>query len=132
MCGALTDLTFIKAELIVENALLLHQLGILQRQVKRPQLNRRDRFCLLVLASRVRNWLDAIFIVQPDTPLRRHREGFRLFWRWKSWAQPKRIALAGETIALIQQMAGEKRTWGAERIRSELLKLGIRVAKRTI
>ena len=40
--------------------------------------------------------------------------------------------MAPDTIALIQRLAHENRLWGAERIRSELLKLGIRVAKRTI
>lgn len=62
-------------------ALLRQQLAILQRQVKRPYLSRWDRFGLLVLASRVCRWKDALLIIQADTLLRRHREGFRLFWR---------------------------------------------------
>src|SRR5207247_10681575 len=37
-----------------------------------------------------------------------------------------------ETISLIKEMARDNRLWGAERIRGELLKLGIRVCKRTI
>ena len=53
--GALADLTYTKTELIAENALLRHQLAILHRQVKHPLLHRRERFGLLVLASRVRN-----------------------------------------------------------------------------
>jgi putative transposase len=44
--------------------------------------------------------------------------------------QPKR--LAPETIALIEPMPRENRLWGAERIRGELLKVNIQVAKRTI
>ncbi len=43
--------------------------------------------------------------------------------------QPK---ISPETIALIKEMASTNRLWGAERIRGELLKLGIRVCKRTI
>lgn len=129
--GVLVDLTFSKAELIAENALLRHQLAILHRQVKRPLLHRRERFGLLLLASRVRNWRDTLLIIQPETLLRWHRECFRLFWRIKSKTNPK-CCLAPETVALIQQMARENRTWGAERIRGELLKLGIHVAKRTV
>ncbi len=35
-------------------------------------------------------------------------------------------------MALIKEMARDNRLWGAERIRGELLKLGIHVSKRTI
>jgi putative transposase len=44
-------------------------------------------------------------------------------------ATPK---ISAETVALLQEMARDNRLWGAERIRGELLKLGIRVCKRTI
>src|SRR3954454_21516866 len=40
--------------------------------------------------------------------------------------------LAAETIALIRRLATDNPLWGAERIRGELGKLGIRVAKRSI
>ena len=71
--------------------------------------------------------------MKPDTILRWHRQGFRLFWRWKS-SRPKvgKQRVADNVIALIRQMADQNRLWGAERIRGELLKLGIRVAKRTL
>lgn len=130
--GAFFDLTYTKAELIAEKALLRHQLGTLQRRIKRPQLNRRDRLWMLLLAKRLRHWTDALLIIQPETLLRWHRAGFRLFWRLKSKAKHPPTHRAPETVALIQRMARENRTWGAERIRGEWLKLGIRVAKRTI
>ena len=93
---------------------------------------------LVFLAHWVPNWKQVLQIIQPDTLLRWHREGFRLFWKLKSrqqmQTQPQRLAL--ETIALIEQMAWRvtlrSRLWGAERIRGELLKLNIQVAKRTI
>jgi transposase InsO family protein len=69
--------------------------------------------------------------VQPDTLLRWHRELFR-YWKRKSKAASRKPKVAEETIALIRQMAKENRLWGAERIRGELLKLGIHVCKRTI
>jgi putative transposase len=71
-------------------------------------------------------------IVQPDTLLRWHRELFRLYWKRKSKAHAHKPKVAPETIALIREMAKENRLWGAERIRGELLKLGIHVCKRTI
>jgi hypothetical protein len=67
----LSDLTRSKAELIVENALLCQQLVIMHRHVRRPRLNRRDRFWLVVLVSRVANWKHALMIIQPGTLLRR-------------------------------------------------------------
>ncbi len=128
----LTDLGRSKSELLAENALLRQQLIILQRQVKRPPLTRTDRMLLVLLARLVRTWQQALFIVQPDTLLRWHRELFRLYWKRKSKTSSHQSNVAAETIALIREMAKENRLWGAERIRGELLKLGLRVCKRTI
>jgi putative transposase len=80
----------------------------------------------------LRTWKQALFIVQPETLLRWHRERFRFFWKHKSKADSRQPKIPPETIALIKEMASTNRLWGAERIRGELLKLGIRVCKRTI
>ncbi len=70
-------------------------------------------------------------MVRPQTLIRWHRAGWRLFWRLKSRAGRPRIPL--ELRALIRRMAGENPVWGEERIASELLvKLGIRVSPRTV
>ena len=130
--GTLTDLGRSKSELIAENALLRQQLIILKRQVKRPACTKTDRILLVLLARVVRTWQQTLFIVQPETLLRWHRELFRLYWKRKSKASSHQPKVAAETIALIRQMAKDNRLWGAERIRGELLKLGIRVCKRTI
>jgi len=127
--GTLLDLTRNRTYLVVENALLRQQLIVLNRQIKRAQLTNPDRFRLVVLSHFTKFWKQALHIVQPDTLLRWHRELFQFYWRRKSQGKPK---LSPETIALIQEMAQENRLWGAERIRGELLKLGIAVGKRTI
>jgi putative transposase len=87
---------------------------------------------LVLLARAVRTWKQALLIVQPETLLRWHRQGFRLFWKYKSRAHSRKPRLSPETIILIKEMAAHNRLWGAERIRGELLKLDIRVSKRTI
>jgi putative transposase len=130
--GTLADLGRSKAELVVENALLRQQLLMLKRQVKRPVCTKTDRLLLVLLARLVRTWQQTLLIVQPETVLRWHRELFRLYWKHKSKASSYKPKVASETIALIRQMAKENRLWGAERIRGELLKLGLRVCKRTI
>jgi transposase InsO family protein len=87
---------------------------------------------MVLLARQVRSWKQALLIVQPDTLLRWHRDLFRWVWHRKSHAKPGRQQIADSTVDLIKQMVRENRLWGAERIRGELLKLGIRVSKRTI
>lgn len=126
------DLTRRKADLIVENALLRQQLIVLHRQIQKPAFTQSDRLWFVLLASRVKNWKESLLVCKPDTLLRWHRQGFRLFWEFKSRHRGGRPKLALEAITLIQQMAQENRLWGAERIRGELLKLGFSVAKRTI
>ena len=132
LAGAAKDAVRSKTQLIAENALLRHQLIILQRQVKHPQLSNRDRLRLLLLARATPFWKQALLIVQPDTLLRWHRQLFRLVWRRSSKPKMPQSRITPETIALIRQMRMENVTWGAERIRGELLKLGIKVSKRTI
>ncbi|HJT55053.1 MAG TPA: integrase core domain-containing protein [Ktedonobacteraceae bacterium] len=130
--ATLTDLGRSKSELITENVLLRQQVIILKRQVKRPACTNTDRLLLVLLARLVRTWQQALLIVQPDTLLRWHRELLRLYWKRKSKASSHTPKVAAETIALIRQMATDNRLWGAERIRGELLKLGLCVCKRTI
>ena len=126
------DLLRGRAQLLVENALLRQQLLVLRRSVRRPVVTPADRALLVLLAGRVRTWRHALLIVQPETLLRWHRAGFRSFWRWKSRPGPGRPPLPAETVTLIRRMATENPLWGAERIRGELGKVGLRVAKRTI
>jgi putative transposase len=130
--ATLTDLGRSKSQLLAENALLRQQLIVLKREVKRPTFTRTDRILLVLLARLVRTWRQALLIVQPDTLLRWHRELFRLVWKRKSKAASHTRKIPAETVALIREMATKNRLWGAERIRGELLKLGMGVSKRTI
>ena len=127
--GVLSDLSRSRIDLVVENALLRQQLIVLKRQVKRPQLTDPDRFRLVLLSHFTKFWKQSLHIVQPETLLRWHRELFRIDWRQKLQGKPK---VTTETISLIQKMAEGNRLWGAERIRGELLKLGVEVSKRVI
>jgi putative transposase len=130
--GAATDLLRSRPELVAENAFLRQQLIVLTRSTTRPRLTGPDRALLVLLASRVHAWRQALVIVQPATLLRWHRTGFRLLWRWRSTPRSREPRVAPETVALIRRMARDNRLWGAERIRGELLKLGVTVGKRTI
>jgi putative transposase len=132
LVGTIADLARSKPQLVAENLLLRQQLLVLNRAGKRPRCTRADRSLLVVLASTVQHWREALLIVRPETVLRWHRAGLRLFWKAKSRATSQELRIAPETIALIQEMAATNRLWGADRIRGELLKIGIPVAQRTV
>jgi putative transposase len=129
---AISDLSRSKADLLVENALLRQQLIVLNRQIKRPKLTNGDRIRLVLLARCTKFWNQALHIIQPDTFLRWHRDLFRLYWRYISNNGKKKQRIRSEDIQIIRQMIQENKLLGAERIRGELLKLGISLSKRTI
>ena len=130
--GLATDLVRRRHDLLLENAFLRQQVIVLSRTVKRPAFTPWARGLLVLLASRLRTGAGALLITPPETLLRWHRQGFRLFWRGKSAPRARPSPLADATIALIKAMGRDNSLWGAERIRGELLKLDIRVSKRTI
>src|SRR5215471_1098402 len=87
---------------------------------------------MMATLSRMLPWRDALLNVKASTLIRWHRQGFRLFWRWKSKPMG-RPRLPRDLRRLIREMAAENATWGEERIANELkLKLGVRVSPRTV
>jgi hypothetical protein len=120
---------------VLENLLLRHQVAVLTRPTRS---RRRARLCtwdklLWVLARRFcTNWREHLSFVTPDTIVRWHRPGWCLFWRWKFRSRGGRPHLSPEMRELIATMSRENRLWGTERIRGELLKLGIVVSNRSI
>ena len=131
VAGIVQDAVRSKCELVAENAMLRQQLIVAGRAVKRPSLRNGDRLFMVLLARLNRAWRGALLLIQPDTLLRWHRDLFELVWRRKSRTSRREPRVPQETIDLIKKIAGEN-TWGAERIRGELLKLGIKVSKRTV
>jgi len=114
-----------------ENLFLRRELALyLERGVKPRRVDAATRVSLAVL-SRLFDWRDALVVVRPETLIRWHRAGWRLFWRIKSRSGRPRIPL--ELRQLIRRMATENPLWGEERIANELLlKLGLRVSPRTV
>ena len=76
--GAAADVARSRRELVLENAMLRHQIVILRRKSPHPKLTTLDRIRLLVAAAVLPTWRRALAIVQPETLLRWHREGFRM------------------------------------------------------
>jgi transposase InsO family protein len=118
--------------LAAENLFLRKQLAMFQEhQVKPHRANDATRWVMAALSLWF-EWRDALVVVKPDTLIRWHRQGFRLFCRRKS-RPVGRPRLPQELQQLIRTMAAENITWGQERIANELkVKLGIRVAPSTV
>jgi putative transposase len=70
-----------RAALVAENLALRQQLAILQVSAKRPTLRKRDRAFWVWLSRLWSGWRSCLMIVEPETVIRWHREGFRLYWR---------------------------------------------------
>jgi transposase InsO family protein len=122
-------------DLFVENLLLRHQLAVLTRPTqmrRRARLHVRDKLLWILARRFFAGWRGCLTFVTPNTVVRWHRQGWRLFWRWKSRSGGGRPHLTPEVRALIATMSRTNRLWGTERIRGELLKLGIVVSNRSI
>jgi hypothetical protein len=89
----------------------------------------RDRLLFVWLYRLFPSVLNALTIVQPETVIRWHRTGFRLYWRWRSRNRGGRPRIPRENRRLIRELSLANRLWGAPRIHGELLKLGIEVAQ---
>jgi transposase InsO family protein len=138
LCLLLDTLRFIKlslrprSALAAENLFRRKQLALYLERMAKPQRAKDAARLTLVLLSRLFAWRQVLTIVKPDTFIRWHRQGIRLFWRWKS-KRRGRPRIPPEVQQLIAEMAQRNPTWGEERIAAEfLLKLGIRVSPRTV
>ena len=106
---------------------------VLKQGRPRPRLRPRDRAFWVWLSRLWGGWRSALVLVQPETVVGWHRQGFRLYWRWKSRPRgPGRPKIDAEIRQLIRRMYRENRTWGAPRIQSEMHLLGYDVSETTV
>ena len=120
-----------RRSLEAENLFLRRQLALYRERGIQPRRVDAATRVSLALLSRLVAWRDALVIVRPETLIRWHRAGWRLFWRHKS--RPGRPPIPLELRQLIRRLATENPLWGEERIANELLlKLGLRVSPRTV
>ena len=120
--GTILDLFRSRASLEAEIVVLRQQLSVLRRKSARRQaFGAFDRLLfagLYQIAPRVK---DALAIVRPETVIRWHRAGFRLFWRWKSRPRSGSPKVALEIRQLIRDIGLANPLSGAPRIHGELL-----------
>ena len=122
-----------RQNLVLENLALRHQLQVLSRGGKRPQIRDRDRLLWIFLSRIWRSWRQPLLLVQPETVIRWHRAGYLAYWRFKSRTRRRgRPRLTLDERELIRRLARENPLWGAPRVHGELLELGLHVSEATV
>jgi putative transposase len=128
----LRSLILPRLTLAAEILALRQQLAVLNRTVKRPQLRERDRLFWVMLSRLWEDWREVLIIVKPNTVVKWHREGFRIYWKWKSRAPVGRPRIDKDIRDLIRRMSHENPLWGTPRLQAELRLLGFEIAERTV
>jgi len=123
-----------RRKLLLENLALRQQLAVLKRRQDRPTLLPFDKLFWMLACRFWSEWKKSLLVVTPETVVRWHRAGFRLYWSLISKARKRvgRKKLSTDVRELIFRMVAENPTWGAPRIHGELLMLGFDVSERTI
>jgi putative transposase len=115
----------------LEILVLRHQLTVLRRQVPRPRLEPADRALLAAISRALPRARWSCFIVKPETLLRWHRRLVAGAWTYPHRG-PGRPPLDEDTQQLIIRLAMENPRWGYQRIKGELLRLGVQVSATAI
>src|ERR1700740_370828 len=123
-----------RRKLLLENLALRQQLAVLKRRQDRPTLLPFDKLFWMLACRFWSEWKKSLLVVTPETVVRWHRAGFRLYWSLISKARKRvgRKKLSTDVRELIFRMVAENPTWGSPRIHGELLMLGFDVSERTI
>ena len=112
--GALVRSFRARRDLLLENLALRQQLCALARRRPQPRLSNGDRLLWVMLRRLWSGWRKALVLVQPETVVRWHRAGFKLYWKWISRSRVRvgRRPTSKEIRELIFRMVAENPTWG--------------------
>ena len=123
-----------RSDLLLENLALRQQLAALERRCSRPRFSTPDRLFWVILRRLWPDWRRVLILVQPETVIRWHRAGFKLYWKWLSRNRRGvgRRSVSRELRELIFRMIVENSTWGAPRIHGELKMLGYDISERSV
>jgi hypothetical protein len=70
--------------LLLENLALRQQLAVLGTRHPQPRFKAPDKLFWVILRHLWPGWKQALILVQPETVVRWHRAGFKLYWTWLS------------------------------------------------
>jgi len=133
LLAALASALGSRLDLVLEQLALSHQLMVMRRSRRRPQFSGADRCFWILLSTFWDRWPKGLVIIKPATVLRWRRDGIWKCWRrGKGRRKPGGPPLNAELVSLIEQISRSNFLWGAPRIHSELLKLGLEVSQATV
>jgi hypothetical protein len=120
-----------RRNLLLENLALRQQLGVLKRKRPQPRFAARDKLFWVILQRLWPGWKRALILVQPETVVRWHQAGLKLYWTWLSRhrTRRRRKCVSRELRDLIFRIVAENPTWGAPRIHGELRMLGFDISE---
>jgi len=123
-----------RRSLLLEVLALRQQLAVLKTKHPQPRLALPDRLFWVVLKRLWSGWKEVLVLVQPETVIRWHRAGFKLYWTWISRRRRRRgrRSTPRKVRELVFRMVAENRTWGDPRIHGELRMLGFDISERTV
>lgn len=118
-----------KQNLALENIALRTQLALYQEKqqkgiIFKPRCTPAFRLIWVFLMKTFGGWQDALCIMKPETVVRWHKQGFKLFWRHKSRRKNGRPAVSAEMRRLIRKISADNPLWSPERIHDQLVDLG--------
>src|SRR5258707_7897015 len=119
LLGSLRRLFSSRRNLWLENLALRQQLMAFQRHGSRPKIGNLDKLFWLLARRFWSHWKAALILVTPETVVRWHRTGFRLYWRWLSRNRKVfgRKRISRELRELIFRMVAENPTCRARVLR---------------
>jgi putative transposase len=120
--------------LLLEIIALRQQLAVYKAKHPKPSLTSYDRIFWRLLRRFWPDWEKALVIVKPETVIRWHRTGFKIYWTWLSRHRKSagRKCVTKDLRDIIFRMVAENNTWGAPRIHGELKMLGFDISERTV
>src|SRR5213082_1508826 len=118
--GTLVRLLRARRSLLLENLALRQQLAVLKRRHPQPGLDLLDKLFWVAIRRFWSAWQRCLIAVTPETVVRWHKAGFRLYWKLISKVRRPigRRQTSKEVRELIFRMVVENPTWGDPNQRS--------------